>query len=537
MQFGTVPIAEAEGAVLAHSHRVEGRLFRKGRILTAEDVAALKANGVSNIVVVVLEPTDVEEDQAASRIAAVCTGKGMRATAAFTGRVNLYATDLGIARIDTAKIDALNAIHELITIATLAHFARVEPRQMIATIKIIPFAAPRSAIETAEKLLQTPPLCVWPFKQKDAALISTSLPDTKPSLLDKNRAVLDERLRALGSSIAFERRIAHDLTALAAALRQAANERYDPILVFGASAITDRRDVIPAAIELAGGKVTHFGMPVDPGNLLLLGNLDELKIVGLPGCARSPKRNGIDFILERLAADITVSAKDIAAMGVGGLLTETPTRPQSRNERSADTSFAPKIAAVVLAAGLSSRMGENKLLVDLAGQPLIRRTVENAIQSNVSPVIVVTGRDATRVEQTLSNLDVQFCKNEDYAKGLSTSLKSGLKLVPEDCDGALIVLGDMPAVTPTLLNTLIAAFNPTEDRAICVATHAGKRGNPVLWARRFFSEMMAIEGDVGAKHIMAANGELVCEVEAATDAPLVDIDTREDLATFAAPAR
>ena len=120
---------------------------------------------------------------------------------------------------------------------------------------------------------------------------------------------------------------------------------------------------------------------------------------------------------------------------------------------------------------------------------------------------------------------------------MSTSLKSGLKLVPEDCDGALIVLGDMPAVTPTLLNTLIAAFNPTEDRAICVATHAGKRGNPVLWARCFFSEMMAIEGDVGAKHIMAANGELVCEVEAATDAPLVDIDTREDLATFAAPAR
>jgi molybdenum cofactor cytidylyltransferase len=149
-------------------------------------------------------------------------------------------------------------------------------------------------------------------------------------------------------------------------------------------------------------------------------------------------------------------------------------------------------------------------------------------------VIVVTGRDAERIEQALSGLDVRFVKNPDFAKGLSTSLKCGLNAVPEASDGAMIVLGDMPSVTPALLDTLIAAFNPAEGRAICVATHGGKRGNPVLWARRFFPEMMAIEGDVGAKHIVAANDELVCEVEVSTDAPLVDIDTREDLAAFTA---
>jgi len=534
MQFGTIPIAEAEGAVLAHSRRVNGRLFRKGRVLTGEDIAALQAEGVRQIVGARLDATDIDENEAARRIAARCAGKGVRANAAFTGRVNLYATEAGLIEIDVGVIEALNTIHESITIATLAPFAKVEPRQMIATIKIIPFAAPASAVEAAEKRLITPPIHVTPFANKRAALISTSLPDTKPSILDKNRSALDARLQALGSQIVFERRVTHDAAPLAEALRAAAKEGCDPILVFGASAITDRRDVIPAAIVEASGEIVHFGMPVDPGNLLLLGTLGMAKVVGLPGCARSPKRNGIDFVLERLVADIPVTARDIAAMGVGGLLTEIATRPQPREEEPPEAPHAPRIAAVVLAAGLSSRMGANKLLVDISGQPLIRRTVEAALASHASPVIVVTGRDAEQVGDALSGLDVRLVKNDDFAKGLSTSLKSGVNAVPAESDGALIVLGDMPSVTPTLLDTLIAAFDPAESRAICVATHAGKRGNPVLWARRFFPEMMAIEGDVGAKHIIAANDELVCEVEASTDAPLVDIDTKEDLAAFTA---
>ena len=534
MLFGTIPIAEAEGAVLAHSRRVNGRLFRKGRVLTAEDIAALKADGVREIMAARLGKDDVDENEAARRIAALCVGRNVRANAAFTGRVNLYATEPGLVEIDVGVIEALNTIHEAITVATLAPFAKVEPRQMIATIKIIPFAAPASAIEAAEKLLHTPPIRVTAFAKKRAALISTSLPETKPSILDKNRSALDARLHALGSQIVFERRVPHETAPLAAALKDAGKDGCDPILVFGASAITDRRDVVPAAIEQAGGQIVHFGMPVDPGNLLLLGTLSGAKVVGLPGCARSPKRNGIDFVLERLAADISVTAKDIAAMGVGGLLMEIATRPQPREEEPSETPHAPRIAAVVLAAGLSSRMGENKLLVEISGQPLIRHTVQAVLASHASPVIVVTGRDAEKVGYALSGLDVRLIKNDDFAKGLSTSLKSGVNAVPAESDGALIVLGDMPSVAPALLDTLIAAFNPAEGRAICVATHGGKRGNPVLWARRFFPEMMTIEGDVGAKHIIAANDELVCEVEASTDAPLVDIDTKEDLAAFTA---
>jgi len=533
MQFGPIPVEGAAGAILAHAVRAGDALFRKGRVLSAADVAALRAAGHARVVAARLDADDIPEDDAAARIAAKLAGAGVRVGAAFTGRTNLHATADGLAAIDAARVDAINAIDESVTVATLMPYAHVTPRQMVATVKIIPFAAPRRAVEAVEAILDgAPAVRVAAFAPKRMALISTRLPQTKESILDKNRAALDARVKALGSQIVFERRVAHDATALSDALRAASVEGADPILVFGASAITDRRDVIPAAVVAAGGAIVHFGMPVDPGNLLLTGKLDGRDVVGLPGCARSPKLNGVDFVLRRLAAGLPVGRAEIAAMGVGGLLMEIPTRPQPREERPLAVPKAPKIGAVVLAAGLSSRMGSNKLLADVRGKPMVRHAVEAAVASHADPVVVVTGHAADRVKAALAGLAVQFAHNPDYAEGLSASLKRGLNALPDDCDGALVMLGDMPGVTAALLDKTIAAFDPAEDRAIVVATRHGKRGNPVLWARRFFPEMLAIEGDVGARALIGAYGDLVCEVEAADDAPLTDIDTPEALAAY-----
>lgn len=530
MKFGSVPVEEALGGILAHSVRAGGLLFKKGRVLSAEDIASLREAGRSKIVIARLEAGDVPEDEAAARIAAKCADASVRIGAAFTGRANLYALENGVALVDAARVDALNAIDEAITFATIAPYARVSPRQMLATVKIIPFAAPKSAVEKAKRLLSDGPLLrVAAFAPKRIALISTALSETKPAILDKNRTALDARVEPLGSKIVFERRVAHEAGALVAALKEAKD--CDPILVFGASAITDRRDVIPAAIEAAGGTVEHFGMPVDPGNLLLIGKIDGATVIGLPGCARSPKLNGFDFVLWRVLAELPVGRAEIAAMGVGGLLMEIPTRPQPRDERT-ESPRAPKIGAVVLAAGMSSRMGANKLLVDVNGKPMLRHTVEAARASHADPVIVVTGHAADEAKAALAGLDIKIVNNPDFAKGLSTSLKCGLNVLPEDCDGAVILLGDMPGVSTALIDKLIAAFDPSESRAICVATRHGKRGNPVLWARRFFPEMLAIEGDVGARNLIGTYGELVCEVEAADEGPLTDIDTPEALEAY-----
>jgi molybdenum cofactor cytidylyltransferase len=196
-------------------------------------------------------------------------------------------------------------------------------------------------------------------------LIQTRLPGTKESVLDKTVAVTARRIDACGGRLVGEQRCAHAVDALAARIRAVSA---DLVLIAGASAITDRRDVLPAAIEAAGGVVEHFGMPVDPGNLLLLARLGDRPVLGLPGCARSPKLNGFDWVLQRLAAGLPVGRADIMAMGVGGLLMEIPTRPQPRDGTPARPGV---VAAIVLAAGQSRRMGpDNKLLALVDGRPI-----------------------------------------------------------------------------------------------------------------------------------------------------------------------
>ena len=538
MQFGRFPVAGATGAILAHGVRQGDLSFRKGRILSADDVQALQDAGISDITIAWTEPGDVPEDKAAARIAAAAAAKdgSVRIGAAFTGRVNLYSETAGLALIDAAAIQASNGQDEAITLATLQPFAKVAAGQMLATIKIIPFAAHESGVAAVETVLATAAaIRVAPFLPRKVALISTRLPGMKPALLDKNREALDARLKPLGSAIVFERRVPHDIGAVADAIGAAADANL--ILLLGASAIADRRDVLPTALERAGGRIAVLGMPVDPGNLLMSGTLEGRPVIGLPGCARSPRLNGFDFVLWRLLAGLPVGRAEIAAMGVGGLLADSPVRPHPREAPLVTAPRLPRIGAIVLAAGHSSRMraaGENinKLLQPLAGRPMVRYAVEAALKSAASDVIVVIGNEGQRVRAALDGLPVIFSENQIYSDGLSTSLICGLNALPADCDGALILLGDMPAVDAGLLDRLIAAFDPSEERAIIVPVHDGKRGNPVLWARRFFDEMRMLTGDAGARALLAPYAGQVCEVEAGSDAPLTDIDTGEALSAF-----
>ena len=559
MKFGRIPTTRAAGTILAHGVSAGDVNFKKGRALSAADIDALTKAGVSDVVAAELEPGDVPEDIAARRIGEALRGANTELSTAMTGRTNLYAADRGLVHIDATRINAINAIHESITVATLAPFEIVERRQMLATIKVIPFAAPEWAVAKAEQVAQSvswsakadhprlssstekkvvggPPsrtmtqmrdaaIEVAKFSAKRIALISTTLPSMKASLLDKNRAVLDQRLSALGSSVIDEARCAHDTTAIAAAIDKSRTHKPDLMLIFGASATTDRADAVPAGLVAAGGEIEHFGMPVDPGNLLLLGKIGATPVIGLPGCARSPKLNGFDWVLQRLCADIPVTPADITAMGVGGLLKEISTRPQPRDLSQPKAQRAPKIAALVLAAGKSTRMGDsNKLLLDLHGKPMIARTVAAIAASAIVSITVVTGHNADNIKAALADERTTLVHNPHFAEGMSTSLKAGLAALPADADAALICLGDMPAVTPDAIGKLIAAFNPTEGRAIIVPTFQGKRGNPVLFARAFFDEMRASTGDTGARALLSAHADAVYEVE--TDAGvLADADT------------
>jgi molybdenum cofactor cytidylyltransferase len=250
--------------------------------------------------------------------------------------VNLYARSAGLLMLDAARIHAANRVHEGLTIATLHGDSPVGAGQMLATVKIIPYAVPAAALERVVQALagEGAALRVAPWQGIGVGLVLTRVAATAESVLAKMRGAVVMRLAPLKGLLVAERVVAHDEASVAAALLQLAQSADPPglLLVSGIAATVDRGDVVPAAVVGAGGRVLHAGMPVDPGNLLVLAQLGSaLPVVGIPTCARSPKLNGFDFVLRRFAAGEQVTAADIQAMGVGGLLTEIATRPTPRD--------------------------------------------------------------------------------------------------------------------------------------------------------------------------------------------------------------
>ena len=528
MKFGPASPADAIGGVTVHTLRQGSLVLKKGTTIGPSEVAALERAGVKEIVVVRLEEGDVSEDAAAADIAQAVAGDGINVERAFTGRANLFAARAGVLVVDRAAVDRINGVDEAITFATLSAFKPVVEGEMVATVKLIPFGVEARLRDAAVDAAKGEALRIAPYRIRRVGVVSTLLPGLASKVVDKTLRVTAERLAPAGATIIAERRVPHDETALKAAMKQLLDLGAELVIVFGASAIADRRDVIPASLSGIGGTVEHFGMPVDPGNLLLIGNAGGVPVLGAPGCARSPVENGFDWVLMRLLAGLKVTRAELTAMGVGGLLMEIVTRPQPREGRGPDGNR--HVAAVILAAGRSTRMGgPNKLLAELDGKPLVRIVAEQALVSKAKGVIVVTGHQAELVEQALRGLKAKFVRNPDFALGLASSVKAGIAAVPEDADGAVICLGDMPMISAQLIDHLIEAFAPDRGSLITVPVSGGRRGNPVLWSRRFFNELMTLDGDIGARHLIAKHNEAVAEVPVEGDAAFLDIDTPEGL--------
>ncbi len=329
MKFGPVPLAEAEGAILAHGTGTGAQRIGKGTVLTAAHVGALRAAGLAEVIVARLGPGDLHEDEAATRIAQALAGPGLIVDRATTGRVNLRAEAAGIVQIDAAAIAAVNRINPSITVATVPEWGRLAARGLAVTVKIIPFAAARADVERACAVaagaqgagavqMRGPVI-------RSASLIETRVSDAVPS--EKGRRAVAERLERLSVSLGPRVVVDHEVGAIAGALAAAEG---DLILILTGSATSDVEDVAPAAVRASGGAVVHYGMPVDPGNLLFVGRVGARAVIGLPGCARSPALNGADWVMERVICGVALEALDIPGMGVGGLLKEIPSRPRPR---------------------------------------------------------------------------------------------------------------------------------------------------------------------------------------------------------------
>ncbi len=334
MKFGPVPLEEAIGKVLAHNLVDERghRLLGKGRLLSDADVGKIRQLGMQRVVVADPGPGDLDENEAARRVGAAVAGPGIRMVTPGVGRANLIARHHGPIAINVPALSILNNIDPGITLATLRNHTLVQPDELVTLVKIVPFGIPEGRIidveSTARRL--APVVDQQKMMSLDAGLIISG-PDRAQERLRKALELpTRERLERLGSRLGAVRFTTHEPQGIAAAIRQQIDSGVHLLLIGSVSAIIDRDDVVPAGLRLADGTVTHFGMPVDPGSLLMMGYVDEVPVIGAPGCIRSPRTNVIDLLLPRLLAGERLTRADLVDMGHGGLLEDIRERPMPR---------------------------------------------------------------------------------------------------------------------------------------------------------------------------------------------------------------
>jgi molybdenum cofactor cytidylyltransferase len=339
MKFGPIPLDQAQGKILGHNiaGRDGRRLFRKGKPLTAEDIQRLRRLGRASVYVAEVEPGDVDENTAAARLAKAVMGDGLRLSGPSNGRANLFATYPGVLRVDAARLARMNG-RPGITLATLVGHSAVRRGKMVATVKIMPYAVPEDHVSQLEKVAVQDGLVisVSPFRYQQAGLILSGSPSARERIVHSFESALQQRLAALDAAIArvdfMPLEDEQGEVELAKIIRQHLDDGIELIILAGETAIMDRYDLAPRAVEQAGGEVTCYGVPVDPGNLLMLAYHGPVPIMGAPGCARSPKTNIVDLLLPRLLAGDRLDQTAMIHMGHGGLLEDVPERPMPRSQ-------------------------------------------------------------------------------------------------------------------------------------------------------------------------------------------------------------
>jgi molybdenum cofactor cytidylyltransferase len=539
VKFFRCALRSAKGLTLAHSIPLGRKAIKKGTMLTAEHILALTNAGIEDAMVVKFDDDDMHENNAAETITKSIISQDIRLSKASTGRVNIYATSAGLFKANLGAINRLNSLNDGITLSTITINKVVSEGDMIATLKIIPYALPKSVVSKAVSQVKEVPLFfLAKWKNYTPLLITTHLKEPNLDLNNKILSTLNQRLQRLGNSVGMMETSKHHEGYLSKVIKMGLETDHNLLFIVGASATQDIKDVVPAAIQLAGGTVTRFGMPVDPGNLLLVGYLGKMLIIGLPGCAKSLQKNGFDWVLERIIAGETITDDIVNRLGVGGLLKEPPSRPSPREgqrenlkQSGNETNKLP--SAIVLAAGLSKRMGGgNKLLEEVKGKAVIRHTVENILASGINNIKVVLGKNAEEVKQALAGLNVSFIINPTYQDGQSTSIREGINALSDDTCSTFIVLGDMPSIKPETFSSLSSTLDPTKGILVVAPEYQGKRGNPVLWHGTYFDQLKKLTGDQGAKEVLLQSPEAVKIIDCNDPGVLIDLDTKAAFKAF-----
>ena len=527
---------ESKGSILAQSYNLSERKLSKGTRVSEAIVELLNKENIKTILCAVPHENDMDEDAAAEAISNAIDRNRLYAEEASTGRVNFRTPALGVVRYNRELIKKINLVDESIAFSIVEHNQLLAKNDLIATLKIIPFFVSKIYVEQVVTLLSKYEIFkIHRLEEKKVEFIQTYYDWQKRSVFKATSNVTRNRLDALGCLLEKETLIPHDHESLCSEIKSSLDSGAQVLLISGASAITDRSDYIPKAILSVGGEIIQYGLAVDPGNLLLIGQIGGTTVIGMPGCARSPKLNGFDWVLQLLMANIPITKEELADMGAGGLLMEIASRPLPRALSKSVNKREKRIMGVILAAGNSTRMGkDNKLLRNVGEASLIRNTVVEMLKSDLDSCSIVLGYQSDKVAEVIKDLNINLILNPLWQEGQASSLKAALNTLDDTYSDLLIMLGDMPGVKTRHINKVIEEHLLTNNRKskITIPSFNGRKGNPVIWGRSFFPDLSNIEGDLGGRALFSQHPAAINLLDVDDSAFVTDADTPEDFDNF-----
>ena len=536
MKIQSLGALESIGLVLAQTYNLTSKTISKGTFITNEIVDYLKMENVQTILCAVPEEGDIHEDEAAEAISNAIDKNQIYAEKASTGRVNFKSQSLCLVRYERDLLREVNLVNESIAFSIVEHNQLIAENDLIATLKIIPFFTKKKYVDQVIKILAKNKLFkIHSLKKKEVTLIQTCFEWQKKSIFTATSNVTRGRLEALGCLLKKETLIPHDYESLCLEIETSIDSGAQLLLISGASAISDRSDIIPKAILSEGGEIIQYGLAVDPGNLLLIGKIGNTTIIGMPGCARSPKLNGFDWVLQLLIADIPINKEELADMGAGGLLMEIASRPLPRALAKSVYKREKKVMGVVLAAGNSTRMGKhNKLLKNIGDASLVRNTVIEMLKSDLDSCSIVLGYQSDKVAAAIKDLKINLILNPFWEEGQASSLKAALNTLDTSYSDLLVMLGDLPGVSSKHINKIIEEHLLADNRKskITIPSFKGQKGNPVIWGRSFFPDLSNLKGDVGGRALFGEHPAAINLIELDDKAVVTDTNTPEDFEKF-----
>ena len=536
MKIENLDPRESKGSILAQSYNLSERKLSKGTRVSKAIVELLNKENIKSILCAVPDENDMDEDAAAEAISNAIDRNRIYAEEASTGRVNFRTPALGVVRYNRELIKKINLVDESIAFSIVEHNQLLAKNDLIATLKIIPFFASKIYVERVVALLSKYEIFkIHRLEEKKVDFIQTYYNWQKRSIFKATSNVTRSRLDALGCLLEKETLIPHDHESLCSEIKSSLDSGAQVLLISGASAITDRSDYIPRAILSVGGEIIQYGLAVDPGNLLLIGQIGSTTVIGMPGCARSPKLNGFDWVLQLLMANIPITKEELADMGAGGLLMEIASRPLPRALSKSVYKRGKKIMGVILAAGNSTRMGkDNKLLRNVGDASLVRNTAVEMLNSDVDSCSIVLGYQSDKVAEVIKDLNISLILNPLWQEGQASSLKAALNTLDDTYSDLLIMLGDLPGVKSRHINTIIEEHLLTNNRRskITIPSFNGKKGNPVIWGRSFFPDLSNLEGDAGGRALFNHHPAAINLLDMDDPAGVTDTDTPEDFENF-----